>query len=425
MTEEFIHYVWKYRLLPPCLSTADGTSLSVIHPGEHNLNSGPDFFNARIRIGNTLWAGNVEMHIAASDWHRHGHQGDPAYENTILHVVHEADAKVYLSNGQEIPTLAVAGLYPPELYSKYIDLINNHLWIPCAKSIEPHLAETFRLWSPALAIERLVQKSEALGELFQTSGGSWDETLYRFLAHGFGFKTNATAMELLARALPYKILLRHRGNAIQQEALLFGQAGMLKRFHPDDYPKRLRIEYEFLRDKYGLIPIREGVWKFMRLRPASFPTVRISQFARLVGKEESLTEKVLTCNVPGELFQVFSVQASDYWNDHFTFDRISFASPKKLGEDSIHLLAINVIAPFRFFYGRVNDLPAYREGATTLLESLPPERNCEIRKWEELGFVADHSLHSQALIQLKRGYCDTKRCLECRLGSAIMKTSAR
>jgi hypothetical protein len=421
MNEEFLHYLWKYRLLDPDLFTESGDPLVVIHPGEHNTDGGPDFFNARIRIGGTTWAGNVEIHVNASDWFRHRHEKDPAYDNVILHVVHEKDASVWRHTGDEVPALVIKGHFPESIYDRYRDFTENRRWIPCEGVIYDALPFIFEQWMPVLAVERLVEKSASINQSLENCSYDWNETFYRNLAKAFGFRINAQPFELLAGSLPWKILQKHRDNIFQLEALLFGQAGMLGADLKEEYPRLLRREYGFLAGKYGLQCIPEGVWKFLRLRPSNFPTVRIAQLARLVYSSTDLFSAVIECKDPGSVTRLFAVNASEYWDSHFLFGRISASRKKMMGASSISLLIINLVAPFLFLYGEVKALPQYKEKGLAFLELLPPELNADVERWKGIGIPAPDALHTQALLQMKSRYCDKKRCLECRVGATLLR----
>jgi hypothetical protein len=420
MTEEFIHFIWKFRMLKQGLRTTSGEELQVINPGEHNTDSGPDFFNARIRIGETLWAGNVEMHVLASDWNRHKHSSDQAYANTILHVVQADDAVIRLPAGDAIPTLVIGGQYPPGILDRYEALMQNRQWIPCYNLLSVTPVPGFPFWAPSLAVERLLGKAERIRELLKNAEGDWEEACYQWLAHGFGFRINAFPFELLARSLPFRVLSRYRSSPLQTEALLFGQAGLLNSSAGGDYLKRLRIEYGFLQAKHTLVPLQEGLWKFLRLRPSNFPTIRISQFGNLITKRDALLSFILSCPGISEIDEWFDIRAAAFWDDHFTFDRLSPASEKKLGDVSARLLAINVVAPFLFCYGIGKDSKRHREHAVQILESLPPEDNLDIRNWRAAGLEVADALRTQALLQLKSSYCDNRRCLSCRIGRTLL-----
>ncbi len=418
--EDFIHYLWKFRLLNPDLKTEAGESLVVLHPGEHNRDGGPDFFNARILIGETTWAGNVEIHVRASDWYHHNHHTDPAYENTILHVVFEADRQAETIYHNWLPTLKVDGQFPPVLMERYREIMRAKEWLPCATLLPEIPLQTFTFWAPVLALERIAEKSTSIRALLASAKDDWEEAFYRYLAICFGFKVNALPFELLAKALPLKYVRPACDNLFRLEALFFGQAGMLNRQFKDNYAVKLSAEYVFQREKYNLEPVSPGTWKFLRMRPTNFPTIRISQFSRLIYNTRGKLFGLVEGNNLNEVREMFNVGASAYWNDHFVFDKQSVYCPKMLGRNSVNLLFVNALAMFKFFYGVEKDIPAVREQALQFLELTQAEINHETALWKNSGWIMENALQSQALMHLKKCYCSNKRCLECRIGERIL-----
>jgi hypothetical protein len=422
MTEEFIQYLWQFRLLKPELQTDDGEPLTILHPGNQNPDGGPDFFNSRIRIGETVWAGNVEVHIIASDWYRHKHHKDKAYDNVILHVVFTNDLQVFDRNQKRIPTISVKGQFEESVYERYRAFLTNRLRIPCEQLIKTVTDIHFEQWAAALAVERLEQKTVQIRNSWEACRLDWEETFYQNLLKAFGFKINALPFELLAKSLPFKILMKHRDNLLQAEALLFGQAGMLEKPFSDEYPGRLRDEYHFLHAKYSLKPIDGSLWKFLRLRPSNFPSVRIAQLAELFARTDKLLSRILEINTPEDIPEIFSVTASGYWDNHYILGKASPTRPKLLGEYSIRLLTLNLVIPFLFFFGKEKGLKEFMEKGMTMLESLPGETNADLSYWEKLGMPVSNALNTQALIQLKTKYCDNKKCLSCRIGARILNS---
>jgi len=420
MNEMFISWIWGHRQLDRELRTESGEPLVVLHPGDPNRDSGPDFFNARLRIGDTTWAGNVEIHVVSSDWYRHGHDADPAYDRVILHVVHDADRPVFQRNGEPVQTLVIRGKYPASIHDRYRKMMSGQDWIPCIRQLDPGQDFGFGLWAPALAVERLESKSEAIKHQMTACGNDWEEAFYRHLAASFGFRTNSMPLELLAKSLPLKVIRRHCSSVFQVEALLFGQAGMLGKPFSDEFPQKLKKEYQFLRGKYDLKPLEDGLWKFLRLRPANFPTIRISQLAGFICRMEARFTGLLETGSLHEIGKALDIPASAYWDDHYLFDRLSASRSKKMGEQSLNLLMINGVAPFLFHYGREKGLPAICESILEFLSLAPGERNEQTERWRRAGFGAGNALHSQALLHLKRNYCDMKRCLECRVGVRVL-----
>jgi hypothetical protein len=420
MTEEFLHYLWKFRLINKDLQSRSGESIIVIHPGEHNHDGGPDFLNSRIRIGETTWAGNVEIHVDEGDWFRHRHHIDKAYENVILHVVFEDEEKFCNQFDYHLPVLILKGEFPENIQERYEDFLRNRSWIPCeylARDCDP---SHFIHWAPALLSERLESRvTQWEGEL-ELNRYDWEETLHQCIARSFGLRINTLPFELLAKSLPLKIIRKYKNSQGSLEALAFGQAGMLNRCFSDDYPQELKKEYEFLAAKYSLKPIDPSMWKYLRLRPSSFPTIRIAQWAVLLQKADRLFSVILECRKPGDLFDFFSLIASGYWDNHFLFDRQAQGKPKMTGDSTIQLIIINAVAPFLFFYGLNKGIQDIRDKAIALIEGMDAENNSIITRWRHLGFPAGNALQTQALIQLKTNYCDRKRCLECRIGIKLL-----
>ena len=415
MTESFLHYLWKYRMLNPGLAAVSGETITILYPGDHNRDGGPDFINARIRIGETVWAGNVEIHVSGSDWYRHNHQSDNAYDNIILHVVYNNDVVVTDRRNNPVTTLVVQGSFPVKIFERYEGLLRNRLWIPCEKLIGGLDPVHFERWAPSLAVERLEEKTGIIRKSWEECRNGWNEAFWRNLARCFGFKINASPFEMLAETLPLKILVKHRNSLFQLEALLYGQSGMLAEKFRDPYPVSLSKEFKFLGKKCSLQPLPGFLWQFLRLRPSNFPTVRIAQLAALIYTYEDLLGLVLGADTPGAIHEAFGIRASEYWDDHFMFDRGSVNHPKMLGSSSINLLILNFIIPFFFFYGKERGKPVYKEKGMQWLELIEGESNAEIGRLKKLGLAVDHALHTQALIQLKSRYCNRKRCLECRL----------
>jgi hypothetical protein len=420
MTEDFLIYIWRYQLYAPDLQTSEGQKVIVKNPGLRNTDAGPDFYNAMVRIGSTLWAGNVEVHVKSSDWHLHHHHKDEAYSNIILHVVFEHDKTIIDRNGNPIPTIELKGKIDNDRFSKYQYFVNNKNWIPCSQDINRLDQITLTSWLERILVERLERKSGAIEEIFVRSKNNWEESFYQVLAGNFGFKVNEQPFRMLAAMMPLQILKKHRDNSMQIEALLMGQAGLLKKEFTDNYPARLKNEYNFLRQKYGLVPMEGHLWKFMRLRPVNFPTIRISQFASLVSKHGSLFSEVIECDNVADLITIFNSHASDYWKNHYNFDVPSPVSSKKLGVTAVRIIIINTIVQFMYLYGTIRDKQKYRDNAIQLLLDLPAEKNTIIRGWEKVTIKAETALESQALLELKNKYCDLKRCLHCSIGLKLL-----
>lgn len=425
MKEEFLQFIWKHGLFTKNnLKTTDGRTLEIIATGQTNSDSGPDFFNARVRIGDTVWAGNVEIHQQSSHWYQHAHDTDAAYENVILHVVEQHDRPVTVKNHQ-LPTLEIS--YPDEILGNYEQLLRSQKWIACQEQLPEHDPFVLRFWFSSLMIERLQSKTSDLLNILQQNQNNWNESFYRLLARNFGMKTNALPFEMLARSLPLQVLSKHKNNLFQIEALLFGQAGLLNEtLLGDDYFLSLRKEYSYLYKKYNLSGIELHLWKFMRLRPINFPTVRIAQLAMLIHHSSALFSRILETKDLDELRKLFEVSASEYWDTHYRFNKISDENrPKVLGKTAFDNLVINTVVPMLFVWGEQHLDQAMKDRALNWLEKLAPESNQIIRKWNELGVESCSAFETQALLQLKNNYCEPKKCLNCQLGAKIITTVNR
>jgi len=422
MPEEFLQYIWENNLFEAeNLQTVNGETVEIVNVGKRNSDSGPDFFNARVKIDGTIWVGNVEIHRLASDWERHNHNADDAYNNVILHVAEIIDKPVFRSNGEEIP--AVVLRYPAALKINYQKLLDAKTWIACQSQFHKIDPIVLQLGFNRLMIERLEDKTTEITARLKQNNHNWNETFYQELARMFGFKVNAVPFELLAKATPESILAKHKNSLFQLEALLFGNSGLLNdQLLGDDYFMELRNEYSFLYKKYKLKPIESHLWKFMRLRPGNFPTIRISQFAALIFKSNGLFSKITTIEHLDELQQLFKVEASEYWNSHFSFNKNSTQkSGKELGMSSINTLIINVVIPFLFVFGESQNKEYLKNRSLEFLEQLPAEENSIIGKWRGLGIESRSAFESQALLQLKNKYCEKKKCLNCQIGVKLVK----
>ena len=420
MKEEFLQFIWKQGLfIKNDLKTMDGKLVEIISPGQTNSDSGPDFFNARVRIGETIWAGNVEIHQKSSHWYQHRHDTDAAYNNVILHVVEQHDKPVQVKN-HELPTLEIR--YPAEILENYEQLLKSKRWVPCEEKLPDVDPFILRFWYSSLMIERLQSKTGDILTILEQNKNNWNETFYQLLSRNFGMKTNALPFEMLAKSLPLNVLSKHKNNLFQLEALLFGQSGLLNAtLLGDDYFLSLRKEYSYLYKKYGLSGIESYLWKFMRLRPINFPTIRIAQLATLIHHSSALFSRILETENPNELRKLFDVSASEYWNTHYSFNKISKDNhTKTLGDTAFNNLVINTIVPMLFVYGDQHLDQTMKDRALQLLEKLAPESNQIIRKWNEMGIDCRSAFETQALLQLKNSYCANKKCLNCQLGAKII-----
>lgn len=422
MKEDFLHYVWKYKLFDTSnLLTTNKEVITIINSGQHNTDAGPDFFNAKVKIASTTWAGNIEIHINSSDWLAHKHQHDKAYENVVLHVVFNDDKIIYDVNNNPIPTLELKDLINSELITKNQQLQASKDWIACQNQIEGVDEFTIKTWLNRLAIERLERKSEEIQTALQQNKNDWEQTFYQYLFKYFGLKVNALPFEQLAINTPVKIAEKHN-QLISIEALYFGQAGFLEDEINDEYTIRLQKEYQFLKAKFSLKPIDKSLWKLLRLRPANFPTIRISQLANLLNTETRLFAKILETNSVTEVEKIFKTEASEYWKTHYQFGVVvENTSTKKVGKTLINALIINVVVPFLFVYGKQKQDEKLKDKALNFLENVKSENNSIITNWRELNVVSNNAMDSQALLELKNNYCSQKKCLNCIIGSKILQ----
>lgn len=421
--EILLHFTWKHRLCPTPLLTTDGEEVEVIDPGLHNHDSGPDFLNARLKINGMSWAGSVEVHDRASDWYRHRHDKDTAYDNTILHVVGVYDTEILTSSGRKVPQVVVP--VPEVIERNYAELQQEEHYPPCYRII-PDLPElTKHAWLSSLTTERLQQKTERIRDYLRLTGGDWERAFFIALARNFGFGVNAEAFEAWAMTIEPSQIGKHRDDLLQVEAFFFGQAGLLDNISPehadDPYVKLLQREYAFLRNKFSLHPIASTRWKFLRMRPQNFPHIRLAQFARLYHEGNADFSKLLTQPDADRLREMFTVAPSDYWQKHYTFSAPSPKSIKTLRTDTIDLLLINAVAPLLFAYGRDRMDESLCNRAFDLLEGIRAENNHITRTWAEVSIRAANAADSQALIQLKTAYCDRRDCLRCRFGAEYLR----
>lgn len=423
LTEDFLQYIWRTQKFDhENMHCTTGHSLDVLKAGLLNRDQGPDFTDARLRIGGQLWAGKVEIHIRSSDWRKHGHQDNPDYMNVILHVVYEDDEPVTDPYGEKIPTLELKGRIAEDILEKYRHLSSyDYEMIPCEKLIHTVSRLNITSWKERMAAERLEERQEQIEQIFQFSDKSYQETLFKMLCRAFGFSKNSTAFEWMANTLRFKIVAKHLRNKMQLESLLYGQAGMLTPDLKDEYPQQLLEEYTFLAEKYRLEPIDATVWNYARMRPQNFPTVRISQLADLLYRYgETLMYSLDWISLTEEL----QVEASPYWNTHYRFDKeTSQDKVKKLGSNSKDLIFINVLVPFLFFTGYKKNDQKIKDKALAILENLPAEKNRVIRIWDKLDVRTEHALDSQALLYLYKEYCMNRKCAQCRIGQAILMKS--
>ena len=423
--EQLYHYLWKTGIRSSGLKDVDGAEIEVLDPGIHNLDSGPDFFNSKLRINGVEWVGNIEIHIKASDWYRHGHAVDPAYDNVILHVVGVSDKRVTRSDGSLIPQVIMT--LPEKFFRTYASLSSPADSLRCGEMIQSLPGINRTDWLESLALERLQQKAHRVKEINKSIEGDWEQTCFMFLARGLGFGLNGDPFEMLGKSVPLKILHHHSDNLFQLEALLFGQAAMLDAtmFLFDEYYQSLCREYYFLSRKYGLKPMKPGLWKYARTRPQNFPHRRIAFLAHENIGGFSLFSNLLEADCDYEkLLQLFDLKTEGYWTTHYSFDTIESLVPSELSRASRNLLIINVAAPLLYAYASTTSDIRLSEKVLGIMEDLPAENNVIIRHWQSLGFEAKDASRSQALLHLKKEYCDKNKCIYCRFGHYFLRQSA-
>ena len=423
-SEDFLHYIWTYKLFNTKeLKTVQNENIIIIKSGQHNTDAGPDFFNAQIKLVDTIWAGNVEIHINSSDWEKHHHDNDNAYNNVVLHVVYQHDKEINNANGNAIPTLELKNLIDLKLVTNYQQLISSKNWIPCSNQIAG--VDTFILnnWMERLVFERLERKSQEITQTLILNKNDWEETFYQVLFKYFGLKINSIPFLLLAKSTSLKVIEKHK-TIFSVEALLFGQAGFLDENMEDEYYKRLKKEFQFLISKFSLSPMDKSLWKFLRLRPANFPTIRIAQLANLLTNEPRLFSKILAVNSVKELNKMFELTASKYWDNHYQFGVEQLKNmEKRTGKLMIESLIINVVVPILFVYATTTQNEELKNKAIQFLEQLNSENNSIIDNFEFYGVEAKSALQSQALIELKTMYCSQKKCLTCSVGNNLIKST--
>ena len=428
--EQLLHYTWKHKLYPlKELTTSDGQRVEIVDPGLHNRNAGPDFFNAKIRIGSTMWVGNVEIHDKSSDWYQHGHDKDSRYDNVVLHVAAELDTEVMKSNGEYVPQLQLS--VPDDVLTHYDELQKTDEYPPCYKVIPDLSALIIHSWMAALQTERLEQKTDAIRKRAELCNGSWEDAYFVTLARNYGFGINGEVFEQWAYNIPLNAVAHHRDDLFQIEAIFMGQAGLLeldsipeyyqKDALNDGYFAKLRNEYQYLAHKFSMKPIDFKLWRFLRLRPQNFPHIRISQLANLYYQQKAGLSQLIECETLDELKNVLKSQVTPYWETHYTFGSTSPKNEKHLSYGSINLLMINTAIPMLFAYGRHTTKEVLCDKAFDFLEQLKAENNHIIRMWQQVGLPVKTAGDSQALIQLKKEYCDKKECLRCRFGYEYLR----
>ena len=421
-----MQYVWKHRLWrSEDMVTNTGKKVRVVDPGLLNTDAGPDFFNAKIEIDGHMWVGNVEMHYRATDWKRHHHDSDKAYDSVILHVVAKDDAPVRRTNGELIPQLVLE--VSPQFNADYASLVGATIEVPCATKIKqvPHL--TIVEWVEGLAFERLHGKVERIHQLLDSFNGSWEDVCYVTLARNFGFGINNDAFERLARRTPLRLLGKHSDSVLQIEVLLFGQAGMLDAQKPgmDSYYNQLCTEYAFLSNKFQLTPMEKESWKLFRIRPQNFPYRRIAMLAQFIEGGFRMMNRILEAEGEKEMRALFEVELSGYWTKHYTFGKPNERATATLSRSSTDIILINTVAPLLYAYGELTGNYEMTDKAIKLLEDLRAESNSIVSHFVAYGIDCPDALTSQALVQLKREYCDARKCIYCKIGHHLLSKAAR
>ena len=420
--EQLLHYVWKHKIFSlKELKTTTGQQVEVIDTGLANTDAGPDFFNAKLKLDGVLWIGNIEIHERSSDWFKHGHHADAGYNSVILHIASEIDMEISRSNGERIPQIQL--ICPEAVRTNYKELLETASYPPCYRIIPSLSPFTAHSWMSALQMERFEQKATLLNERLKRCQGNWEDAFFITLARNFGFGLNGDAFETWAHRLPFRAVDKHRNDLFQIEAIFFGQAGILEDSDGDGYYLRLKKEYTYLQHKFGLIPMDASLWRFLRLRPANFPHIRIAQLACLYHRAYGLLSRIMETETLQGVRDILKGGTSEYWLTHYTFGGSSPSRPKTLSNTSLDLLIINTVVTFLYAYGLHKGNRVLCARAGSFLEELKAENNYITRMWEQCGMKASNAADSQALIQLKKEYCDKKKCLYCRIGYEYLKRS--
>jgi hypothetical protein len=422
MNEDFLQYVWKHKMFSKVdFKTTDNENLTILKSGLHNKNAGPDFLNAQLKIEDQIWVGNVEIHLKSSDWYLHNHEIDANYDAVILHVVWENDAVVFMRNNKPIPTLILKDAVHKGVLDNYKNLFSMPIkWIPCQNTIATIDEFTFDNWKECLIFERLERKSGEITILLAQEKNNFEAVLFQLLAKNFGLKVNGDSFLRLVQSIDFSILQKTSFDVHQFAALLFGQAGFLEDEVEDVYHHQLKTTYKYLSHKYKLQPIPNKQFSFFRMRPNNFPTIRIAQLVALFHKHQNLFSKLIAMQDLKDFYALFSVEIPLFWKTHYNFESISKSSPKKLTKSFVDLLIINTIIPLKFLYQKSSQ-EIDEEFFLEILKKMKPEKNNIISKFSDIGVAAKNALETQALLELKNNYCAPKRCLECAIGSSILK----
>ena len=415
MQERLLHFIWQNKLFNTKeLKTVNGNEVQIFDFGKYNKDGGPDFWNAKVKIDDVILVGNIELHIYASDWKRHKHQHDKKYNNVILHVVYFNDDETL-----QLPTIQLNGRIPVILLEKYESMMLSKQELICENLLDAVDSFTLENWKERLMIERLERKSDEILVSLKEYNNDWEQTCYRLLAKYFGSHINKEPFETITRLLDYKIILKHANDIFQVEALLFGVAGFLNKDFVEIYPRELKAEYQFLKQKYKLSQLQEHQWQFLRMRPVSFPTIRLAWFAKVVQQMPLLTKILKTDNAD---FFLDNMEVSDYWSQHYVFDKLSKLKSKSIGDDFKSIIKINVAAPVLYAYGKCCGEEKYKDKAFEVLYQTNSEENFKTKKHTNQVWQKNTSFDSQAIIELNDNYCAGKRCLECAIGYKILRS---
>lgn len=421
MTERLFQYIWQFQHFSLNeLRTEQGESLLIIHPGIWNTNQGPDFLSAKVKIGETTWAGNIELHIQTSDWYKHSHQEDPNFKNVILHVVWKNDQPSNASLSPHMPVLELQSRVSVLLLARYEDLMNSACFVPCEKSLHRVKDLIWINWKERLLIERLQRKSAYILDFFKQSNHHWEETFWWMIARNFGIRVNADSFEAIAQTIPVNVLTKHKHQIHELEAILFGQAGLLDNKFQDAYPILLQKEYRYFQKKYHLAKVFVAI-NFFRMRPSAFPSLRLAQLAMLIRQSTHLFSQIKETVLLSEVRSLLNVTANDYWHYHYRFDELSTYKIKNLGNEMVDNILINTIVPVLFAYGSYQGDPVYQSRVLGWLEEINSEKNRITKGWTVSGILNLHAYDSQSLTELKTQYCDYKRCLDCAVGYALLR----
>ena len=423
MKEDFLHYLWKFKKFDTLnLKTSNGEEIIIISVGQYLELAGPDFFNAQITIDNQKWAGNVEIHLKSSDWYVHQHERDSGYENVILHVVWENDNAIFRSDNTEIPVLELKNYVERETVLNYQSLLSPKSWIFCEKQIKDVDDFVLKNWQERLFFERLERKSQPIFDLLEKTSQDWEAVLFLLLAKNFGLNTNGEIFMKIAHSIPFSVIRKESFEVENLEALLFGTAGLLDLEKEDNYYKDLKFRYFYLLHKYQIDKTFVEPVQFFKHRPDNFPTIRLSQLANLYHTHQNLFSKISTINSLNSIYEIFQITASNYWQNHYQFDKESPKKKKVLSKSFIDLIVINTIIPLQFAYAKSIGKEA-SEDLILLLNEVTSEKNAIIDKFTSFGIKPKNAFESQSLLQLKNEYCNKSKCLECAVGIELLKSS--